>query len=375
MTELYEELLSIADRMDQLAECWRRPEIREPLKRLGQVANEIGKAWSGSWIGYQANVYYADLQPPPPGAHFSSEWGLYHSGPSGSSGDWVEFDAKEVEAAIRDRAGNPDLESPRKIWREAIKEFEKERSNAISILEVVVKSNPDTFLKGLRSELEELKIFDENKVIGLYRPKQFMSRDPRAIYQGLWTPPHFSALSEPWAIQHTFSMIMKLGENVRQARSHLLRQRQVRQQEGTIGTKVFIGHGRSPVWRELKDFITERLKLPVDEFNRVPIAGMTNIERLSEMLDAATFALLVMTGEDEQPDGKLHARMNVIHEAGLFQGRLGFTRAIVLLEEDCEGFSNIEGLGQIRFPKGNIRQAFEDIREALEREGVLSSGQ
>lgn len=113
----------------------------------------------------------------------------------------------------------------------------------------------------------------------------------------------------------------------------------------------------------------------MDEFNRVPSAGVTTIERLSEMLAAATFALLVMTGEDEQPDGKLHARMNVFHEAGLFQGRLGFTRAIVLLEEDCEGFSNIEGLGQIRFPKGNIRQAFEDIREALEREGVLSSGQ
>jgi predicted nucleotide-binding protein len=44
--------------------------------------------------------------------------------------------------------------------------------------------------------------------------------------------------------------------------------------------------------------------------------------------------------------------MNVVHEAGLFQGRLGFERAIILLEEGCKSFSNIEGLGQIRFPKG-----------------------
>ena len=29
-------------------------------------------------------------------------------------------------------------------------------------------------------------------------------------------------------------------------------------------------------------------------------------------------------------DGDLQARMNVVHEAGLFQGRLGFTKAIVL---------------------------------------------
>ena len=49
--------------------------------------------------------------------------------------------------------------------------------------------------------------------------------------------------------------------------------------------------------------------------------------------------------------------MNVIREAGLFQGRLGFTRAIVMLEEGCEEFSNIEGLGQIRFPNNNIKAA------------------
>ncbi len=44
---------------------------------------------------------------------------------------------------------------------------------------------------------------------------------------------------------------------------------------------------------------------------------------------------------------------------GCFQGKLGFTRAIILLEEGCEEFSNVEGLGQIRFPKGNIKATFE----------------
>jgi predicted nucleotide-binding protein len=62
--------------------------------------------------------------------------------------------------------------------------------------------------------------------------------------------------------------------------------------------------------------------------------------------------------------------MNVIHEAGLFQGRLGFTKAIVVLEEGCAEFSNIQGLGQIRFPAGRISAAFEDIRQVLEREGL-----
>jgi hypothetical protein len=52
-------------------------------------------------------------------------------------------------------------------------------------------------------------------------------------------------------------------------------------------------------------------------------------------------------------------------------GGPGFSRAIVLLEEGCEEFSNIEGLGQIRFPKNNIRSAFHDVQLVLEREGVV----
>ena len=127
------------------------------------------------------------------------------------------------------------------------------------------------------------------------------------------------------------------------------------------------------MWKDLKDFVQDRLQLPWDEFNRIPIAGVTNISRLSEMLDAAAMAFLVMTGEDERSDGSVHARMNVVHEAGLFQGRLGFTRAIVVLEEGCQEFSNIQGLGQLRFPKGNIKAVFEEVRQLLEREGIVSN--
>jgi predicted nucleotide-binding protein len=123
----------------------------------------------------------------------------------------------------------------------------------------------------------------------------------------------------------------------------------------------------------LKDFIQDRLELPWDEFNRVPVAGITNIARLSEMLENAAIAFIVMTAEDEQADGKMQARMNVIHEAGLFQGKLGFTKAIVLREDGCEEFTNIEGLGQIRFPKGNIEAAFEEIRRVLERENLVQN--
>lgn len=143
------------------------------------------------------------------------------------------------------------------------------------------------------------------------------------------------------------------------------------QGQSPSGRKVFIGHGRSNAWLELNVFLRERLKVDVDEFNRVPVAGTTIPERLQTLLDEASFALLGMTAEDETTDGKMHPRDNVIHEAGLFQGRLGFRRAIVLLEEGCEVFSNIHGLVRVAFPKGGIKSIFEDIRGLLEREGLI----
>jgi hypothetical protein len=135
--------------------------------------------------------------------------------------------------------------------------------------------------------------------------------------------------------------------------------------------RVFIGHGRSTDWREIKDFVQDRLGLPADEFNRVPVAGATNTERLTQMLDTAAMALLVLTAEDERADGTTQARMNVIHEVGLFQGRLGFKRAILLLEDGCAEFSNVQGLGQIRYQKGRISAAFEEVRRVFEREGLV----
>jgi predicted nucleotide-binding protein len=141
-----------------------------------------------------------------------------------------------------------------------------------------------------------------------------------------------------------------------------------------MGKKVFIGHGRSHLWRELKDFLEGRLSLAWDEFNREAVAGYTTSERLDAMLSQAGFAFLVMTAEEERTDGTLHARSNVIHEIGLFQGHLGIRRAIVLLEEGCSEFSNIIGLSQIRFPQGDISARFEEIRRVLEREALVKIG-
>jgi hypothetical protein len=141
-----------------------------------------------------------------------------------------------------------------------------------------------------------------------------------------------------------------------------------------LSRKVFIGHGRSSVWLHLKTFLNDRLHLTCVDFNAEAVAGITTTARLQKLLDDAGFAFLVMTAEDTHADNSSHARENVIHEAGLFQGRLGFERAIILLEEGCAQFSNIHGLTHISFPKGNVEPAFERVRQVLEREDVIGPG-
>ena len=119
------------------------------------------------------------------------------------------------------------------------------------------------------------------------------------------------------------------------------------------------------------DFLSDRLHLSCDEFNAEAVAGISTTERLQTMLDNARFAFLVMTAEDNHADSSTHARENVIHETGLFQGRLGFRRAIILLEDGCAQFSNIHGLTYIKFPKGSLEPIYEEIRRVLEREQII----
>jgi hypothetical protein len=71
---------------------------------------------------------------------------------------------------------------------------------------------------------------------------------------------------------------------------------------------------------------------------------------------------------------EIHARENVIHELGLFQGRLGFKRAIVCMEDGVEEFSNIRRMDQIRFPKGRIRETYGEILATIKREFNQSKG-
>ena len=366
-----DEILDLADKLDKAA----GKIDREAIDSLEKAALRVAKSWCGSWLGYHSRIYYSNLAPVPPGARFSVEWGFGDRMSNETAGDWAEYDFDAVVEQIEQWAGKPDKAKLDAAAKKARGAFEDAQATILSaISQWRAKYSEDKFLDGLEKDVEGETLGTFMQFIQVLQGKrQFMTRDALALGQGIQTPPHYHVLAQVAMWRQPFNVCARVSKHARRAASHFSSLQKTQKRESRIGTHVFIGHGRSPLWKDLRDFIRDRVKLPCDEFNRVPVAGIPTATRLMQMLDDAAIAFLIMTAEDEQANGTVHARMNVIHEAGLFQGRLGFERAIILLEDGCEEFSNAHGLGQIRFPKGKISDCFEEIRRVLEREELIEA--
>ena len=130
---------------------------------------------------------------------------------------------------------------------------------------------------------------------------------------------------------------------------------------------VFIGHGHSAAWRELADHLRDHHGYPIVTYDSEPRVGKATTNVLTDLINQASFAVLVHTAEDEQVGGGLRARQNVVHETGLFQGRLGFTKAIIVRQRGCDAFSNLAGLEELHYTT-QISEAFDGVLAALRRE-------
>lgn len=137
------------------------------------------------------------------------------------------------------------------------------------------------------------------------------------------------------------------------------------------GGKIFIGHGRSKLWARVQLFLQDDFKLETLTFESESRTSETIVNILEQFLDEASFAILIMTAEDETSEGNIRARQNVIHEAGLFQGRLGFDKVVILKQSETEEFSNISGLQYIPFSGDNIEQCFYELQRKMKKSGMI----
>ncbi|MFD3704974.1 PfkB family carbohydrate kinase [Nocardia sp. NPDC058658] len=137
---------------------------------------------------------------------------------------------------------------------------------------------------------------------------------------------------------------------------------------GTIPDGIFISHGRSATWRVVEDFVEKYFRLPVFAFESDPWGGLQVTEALTEYLERCSFAICVLTAEDDIGDGTRQGRQNVVHEIGLFQGRYGFDRVIVLAEESCAYIPPTPPRYLLTFPHDNVDHTFYRLGELLRSE-------
>nr|MBN2276370.1 nucleotide-binding protein [candidate division Zixibacteria bacterium] len=365
-------ILNVISSSESIVQLNQSHFFKENRDILTENLNRISAAFSGSWLGYHANVYYENLDKPKPGYSFNPEWGLVN--PYGQKTLWREMDRDIVRTAVV-KGLDPDYEQRlESISKEANAEYEESVDSLVTLVSALSENSQTEMLKEIKEEIKMIQgPLSQKQIITNLSPKRdFMTRDTAAFTQGIRIPPHSEVEAKFLSLESPF---VGLGGIIRVARKlHKYMEMQDLLELANIsqGKRIFIGHGQSPLWRELQNFIQNRLHLDWDEFNREPAAGLATTERLSSMLNAAGFALLVLTAEDVFHDKTIRARQNVVHELGLFQGKLNFRKAIIILEDGCEEFSNITGLVQIRFPKGKIEAAFDDIRRVLERERVIN---
>lgn len=302
-------LFQLADAVSGTLGRARDGDLKAQLSRLDKECDDAKRAWSGSNLGYHADVYTQGLQP---GAQFNPEWGLMDRWPTHQPDRrWEIVDPRELADHLIARARICDLDALKNQLALIREELTTLKEQGVSLLTLASAPVKDTFIDRKLREVEGIIIADPNTIAAdLARGGPKWSRDSEAISQGLRTAAHQRLKAVCLSADVSENGLSLLQRVSREAASHMVQLDGTKRSDASATPKqVFIGHGRSPLLREFKDFIKERVELPYEEFNRVPVAGVTNVGRLSQMLDAAAIAFLIFTAEDEQADGEWHARM------------------------------------------------------------------
>ena len=195
------------------------------LDALANAAKEVGRSFSGSWMGYHSRVYYEGFRVPPQGAHFDQEWGLMETmGRHGSRGAWVEMDGIEVKAHIRKMAGEPNIDAVLDASRRARETYEEMKSEIVSILLQETKRDDDAFLGKLLTQLEEGEPPTVLDIANSWHSKgKILMRDVRAANAGSQLPPHIAIEAEVGSIRASFELCKFGAAQARKAASHVAR--------------------------------------------------------------------------------------------------------------------------------------------------------
>jgi predicted nucleotide-binding protein len=82
---------------------------------------------------------------------------------------------------------------------------------------------------------------------------------------------------------------------------------------------IFLAHGEDSSWREVADYIEQKLAHEVVPYAGSLAADRADIQKLEELTEECAFAIVMLTAKENTA----RSRAKIIHEIGFCQGRLG----------------------------------------------------
>lgn len=372
MNELIEELQKIREELQAATRFANDLAYRYTLNSLLENIEHVENAWCGSWYGYRADVYYKDFGSPPLDMFIGDNWEHVAESMSGSTqrSGWHRYPEGRVKDRIEEGIERRDIRNAFEHTLEWISAFKGKRADVLAIIGIA-QENRNSIFDGLANQIENLRVQTVDEIVQEETPDQMETDDRVAQQQGIRIPPHIRYKARVlWSIRAA-GIVNEFAILVGKTMGQMERVFSTAFAPQIAGTNIFIGHGGSAEWEKLQAFLQNRLNLEIAEFDKNLPASKHILDHILELIRRSAVACIVLTSEDTLENGTHHPRLNVVHELGLCQAIIGVGNTIILLEQDCEEFSNISGLVQIRFPKGNIEAAFEEIRRVLEDRGII----
>jgi hypothetical protein len=199
MDDIVDDFLRMAQRCERASKLLTDKPIQSLRTAIEKAIESVGKAWSGSWIGYQANVYKADLQPRQAGDHFDTDWGTDEY-LSETMGEWAVFTHESICDESTRRSGKVDKDLITATAKEVGRVFDECKTELLPTFDAIISTQGDEVLKTKLEELANLtQHVSARKFIETFAPNQIASSDTRAIQGGRHTPSHYRVYA--WVLE------------------------------------------------------------------------------------------------------------------------------------------------------------------------------
>jgi hypothetical protein len=117
-------------------------------------------------------------------------------------------------------------------------------------------------------------------------------------------------------------------------------------------------HGRNPLWKQVADFVTNKLEIETLALSEEDDGDVTDIDALDNVSEDASHAIVVLTADDD--------REKMLHAIGYFQGLYGPNNVLVLREAAAAEFTCVAGVIYETFDGRNIAASFPAVAEEIE---------